>query len=300
MKPILTIFTPTYNRAYTLHLCYESLKRQTNKEFIWLVIDDGSTDNTKVLIEQWIQEDVVSIRYHYQENQGMHGAHNSAYEIIDTELNVCIDSDDYMPNDAVEKIIAFWKQHGNVNFAGIVGLDADQSGKIIGTTMPVGLKSTTLQQLYDTYKVKGDKKLVYRTDLTKKVPSYPIFPGEKYCPLATKYIFIDQLCPLLIMNEVLCHVEYLPDGSSMNIINQYKRNPQGFTYYRKIVMRYGPSKLLRFRAAVHYVCSSLLMKNRRFLWDSTNKLMTFFAIPLGVVLFFYIQKTQKPTVLNNG
>ena len=157
MKPSLTIFTPTYNRAHTLHLCYESLKRQTLKDFIWLIIDDGSTDNTKELIDQWIKEDIIPIRYYYQENQGMHGAHNTAYELIDTELNVCIDSDDYMPNDAVEKIITFWKRHGNENFAGIVGLDADQSEKVIGTTMPVGLKSTTLQELYDTYKVKSVK-----------------------------------------------------------------------------------------------------------------------------------------------
>ena len=110
MIPTLTIFTPTYNRAYTLHLCYESLKRQTSKDFVWLIVDDGSTDNTKEVVENWISENEVSIRYHYQDNQGMHGAHNTAYELIDTELNVCIDSDDYMPDDAVEKIVLFWNR----------------------------------------------------------------------------------------------------------------------------------------------------------------------------------------------
>ena len=92
-----------------MHLCYESLKRQTCKDFIWLIIDDGSTDDTKELVDSWILENKVEIRYYYQENQGMHGAHNTAYEKIDTELNVCIDSDDYMPDDAVEKIVSFWK-----------------------------------------------------------------------------------------------------------------------------------------------------------------------------------------------
>ena len=101
----LTIFTPAYNRAYTLHKCYESLKSQTNLEFKWLIIDDGSTDNTRELVHKWMEERELEIIYHYQENQGMHGAHNAAYELIDTELNVCIDSDDYMPNDAVEKIL---------------------------------------------------------------------------------------------------------------------------------------------------------------------------------------------------
>ena len=92
----LTVFTPSYNRAYTLNKCYESLKRQTSQDFIWLIIDDGSSDNTKELVDKWIKEDKINIKYIYQKNQGMHGAHNTAYENIDTELNVCIDSDDYI------------------------------------------------------------------------------------------------------------------------------------------------------------------------------------------------------------
>ena len=91
MKHTLTIFTPSYNRAYTLHKCYESLKKQTSKDFCWLIIDDGSTDNTKELVDNWIDENIIEIKYHYQNNQGMHGAHNTAYELIDTELNVCIE-----------------------------------------------------------------------------------------------------------------------------------------------------------------------------------------------------------------
>lgn len=107
MKPTLTVFTPTFNRAYTLHLCYESLKRQSCNDFLWLVVDDGSSDNTRELVESWIDEGVIQIRYYYQENLGMHGAHNAAYDIIDTELNVCIDSDDYLSDKAVEWIVSF-------------------------------------------------------------------------------------------------------------------------------------------------------------------------------------------------
>ena len=104
----LTVFTPTYNRAFCLGNCYESLKKQTCNEFKWLIIDDGSSDGTEQLAHSWIEEGIVDIHYVYQENQGMHGAHNTAYQLIDSELNVCIDSDDYMPVDAVEKIITFW------------------------------------------------------------------------------------------------------------------------------------------------------------------------------------------------
>ena len=109
----LTIFTPTYNRAYCLHLGYEALCRQTCKDFIWLIIDDGSSDNTADLVKSWQNEGKIKIEYHYQQNQGMHGAHNTAYRLIKTELNTCIDSDDYMPDDAVEKIVDFWREKGN-------------------------------------------------------------------------------------------------------------------------------------------------------------------------------------------
>lgn len=100
-KKMLTVFTPAYNRAHTIGRTYESLCRQTCQDFEWLVIDDGSSDHTKELVEGWIKENKIPIRYIYQNNQGMHGAHNTAYRNIHTELNTCIDSDDYMPDDAI-------------------------------------------------------------------------------------------------------------------------------------------------------------------------------------------------------
>jgi glycosyltransferase involved in cell wall biosynthesis len=294
--PTLTVFTPAYNRAYILHQCYESLKRQTCKDFIWLIIDDGSTDNTKHLVEKWILKNDVPIKYCYQENQGMHGAHNTAYSLIETELNVCIDSDDYMAEDAVEKIISYWRKNGSNKYAGIVGLDANQSGKIIGTKMPDKIKSSSLGDLYSRHKVKGDKKLVYRTELTKNTPPYPLFPGEKYCPLSYKYILIDQQYPLLILNEVLCHVEYLEDGSSLNMISQYKKNPRGFSYFRKVAMEHAPNFRERFRESVHYVSSNITIKNFKFVIESPRKLTTIMAIPFGLILWIYINKTSKSTM----
>lgn len=297
MGPTLTVFTPTYNRAYTLHLCYESLIRQTCKDFIWLIVDDGSTDDTKELVDKWKETGEVPITYYYQENQGMHGAHNTAYELIDTELNVCIDSDDYLPDDAVEKILSFWRKCGGNKFAGIVGLDADRSGNIIGTEMPKNIIASTLSDLYGKYRVKGDKKLVYRSELTKSTPPYPLFPGEKYCPLSYKYILIDQQHPLLIMNEILCNVEYLEDGSSLNIISQYKKNPYGFSFFRKEAMKYAPSLKSCFRETIHYISSNLMVKNYKFLNESPRLIITLLSIPFGIILFLYIQNTNKQTVM---
>ncbi|BFT75267.1 glycosyltransferase family A protein [Paenibacillus sp. P36] len=300
MKPTLTIFTPTYNRAYTLHLCYESLKRQTCNDFVWLIIDDGSTDDTSELVAGWISEGAIKIQYYFQENQGMHGAHNTAYELLDTELNVCIDSDDYMADNAVDKIISFWKKHGNVGYAGIIGLDATTDGNVIGTRLPDQLVSSTLSHLHAKHKVKGDKKLIYRSELTRKTPPYPIFPGEKYCPLSYKYILIDQECPLLIMNEVLCHVEYLVDGSSMNIIKQYIKNPRGFLFFRKVAMKLAPTYKDKLREAIHYVSTNLMINNSKFIVESPCKWTTLIATPFGVLLYFYIRNTSRATVMKRN
>lgn len=120
----LTVFTPLYNRINTLKRTYESLKRQTSKDFVWLIIDDGSTDNPYEIIKEWIKiNNGFEIKYVYKENGGMHTAHNTAYENIDTELNVCVDSDDYMPDNAVQLIIDCWNKNKNKGYAGIIALD---------------------------------------------------------------------------------------------------------------------------------------------------------------------------------
>ena len=300
MKPVLTVFTPAYNRGYSLHLCYESLCRQSNKSFIWLIIDDGSTDNTRELVEQWLQnENGFEIRYVYKENGGMHTAHNKAYELIDTELNVCIDSDDYMADDAVEKILSFWEKNGSDKYAGIIGLDATFDNQIIGTKFPEDLKTTTLLGYYANGGV-GDKKLIYRTDLMKKYPPYPEFEGERYVGLAYKYMLCDQEYELLVLNEVLCNVEYQLDGSSTNMYRQYLRNPNGFAFFRKAAMQYQPNLKRRFVECVHYVSSSILAKNKKFLKESPKKGMTILAIPFGVVLTYYIKSKSKDYMMVEG
>lgn len=120
----LTVFTPTYNRAFCLDQLYNSLCRQTSDDFTWLVIDDGSTDNTEDLVKGWIADGKIEIRYHKKPNGGMHTGHNAAYRLIDTQLNTCIDSDDFMPDDAVAVIVETWKSRGSDKVAGIIGLDA--------------------------------------------------------------------------------------------------------------------------------------------------------------------------------
>lgn len=283
-KKTLTVFTPAYNRGYIIHKCYESLCRQTSKDFVWLVVDDGSTDNTAQLIKEWQKQDNgFEIKYIYKENGGMHTAHNTAYENIDTELNVCIDSDDYMPDGAVEKIISFWRENGSDKFAGIIALDVYESNrKTIGSVLP-NKKSTTLMGYYNNGG-SGDKKLIYRTDVINSTPPYPVFEGEKYVGLAYKYHIVDETKELLIMNEPVCIVDYQDSGSSANMWKQYYKNPKGFAFFRKSEMKYQYGLQL-FKTCIHYVSSSIISKNKSFVKESPKKLMTVLAVPFGILLY---------------
>ena len=173
---LLTIFTPAYNRAHTLPRTYEILQKQECKDFIWLIVDDGSTDGTADLVKSWQKEENgFEIQYIYKENGGMHTAHNTAYENICTELNVCIDSDDKMAPGAIGKIKQTWEKVREKGYAGLIALDADFSGNVIGKGFPDGMRDTTLGGYYAAGGL-GDKKLIYRTDVINSVPPYPVFP----------------------------------------------------------------------------------------------------------------------------
>ena len=285
----LTVFTPAYNRAHTLPRAFEALKKQSDKRFVWLIVDDGSTDNTKEVVENFQKEDCgFKIEYVYKENGGMHTAHNLAYKLIKTELNTCIDSDDTIGDEAVGKILDFWEKNGSDEYAGIVGFDTDFDGNVIGTRFPEDLKKTTLGAYYKNGG-SGDKKLVYRTDVVKKFPPYPEYEGEKLVPLGSLYTLIDQDYELLVLDEALCRVEYQPDGSGASIFRQYRQSPKGFAYSRIIRMKYSDSFKERATGAIHYISSCIFAREKHFLKKSPKKLLTVLMIPFGVLLNIYIR-----------
>ena len=116
----VTVFTPTYNRGYTIGRLYDSLLRQTDKRFCWIIVNDGSTDNTEELILDWIKEKRIDIQYYKQKNQGKPSAHNKGVELTRTELFTCVDSDDYLKDNAIEEIITAWQNHPD-DCIGILG-----------------------------------------------------------------------------------------------------------------------------------------------------------------------------------
>ena len=289
----LTIFTPAYNRAHTLIRTYDSLCAQDCKDFIWLIIDDGSTDNTASLVKSWSsKENGFKIQYIYKKNGGMHTAHNTAYENIHTELNVCIDSDDRLALDAVKKIKNTWEKVKDKGYAGLIALDSDFSGNIIGKGFPEGMFETTLGGYYASGGT-GDKKLIYRTEIIKSVSPYPVFPGEKYVGLVYKYTLIDQKYKLYVLNDVICEVEYQSDGSSRTMWNQYLKNPKGFAFLRKNAMQFPTSKRRLIKDCIHYCSSSQIAENKHYIKESPQKLLTILCTPLGWMLTYKIRKKAK-------
>lgn len=301
----ITVFTPTYNRAYCLHKCYESMKRQTCKDFDWLIVDDGSSDDTKELVQSWIDNKPdFNIRYVYKENGGMHTGYNMAYELIETELSMNVDSDDYLTDSAIEEVLNFWNSHKRNDVGGIYALDCYENGNIIGLPFPEDMKEfrgwgykTIFYEVNGKkrkFRNQGDKKFIGVTKVIKEYPPIPVFEGEKYHSLYYKQHLIEQDYNILIYNKPVCVVEYMPDSSTNHMYTAYVKNPKGFCSERRFVMKYAPTFRLKFSDAIHYVAESMLAQDRHFLKNSTNKPITVLAFPIGVMLYCLIRyKTRK-------
>ena len=286
--PKLTIFTPAYNRAHTLPRTYESLCHQSCKDFIWLIVDDGSTDGTSELVRQWqVENNSFEIQYIYKENGGLHTAYNTAIAELSTELATCIDSDDWMVDGAVEKILYKWDSDGNENVAGIEALDCYASGEIIGDVLP-NQETINLIDLYvGNYHIKnGDRKLIVRSDLYKSVSPMPTLNGEKNFNPHYMHLQISQKYDFLVLNEPVCFVEYQPDGMSRNIFKQYLDSPNSFAQLRRLCMQFQDVPLLfKVKNAIHFDSSCILAGHIQSIWtESPAPLLTCSVLLPGVAL----------------
>ena len=293
----LTVFTPAYNRADLLPRCFESMKRQTNKNFIWLIIDDGSTDGTGDLVAGWQQEPLdFEIQYYYKENGGLHTAYNEAIAHTETELCMCIDSDDFMPDDAVEKVLSHWEAHGSTDVAGIVGLDFDLDGNCLGDPLPDQERVNLIDLLAGKYPIRNlDRTNVVRTELYKKFAPMPSFPGEKNFNPHYMHLQISMEYDFLVLNENLRFVEYQPDGMTNNILRQFRNSPRSFVETRKLYLSFPNTNWkFRFRHSMHYISSCIFAKQKHFLKESPAKAMTLAALLPGIALNLYIRfKTRR-------
>lgn len=295
-KKLITVFTPTYNREHLLPRLFESLCNQTLYNFKWLIVDDGSTDNTKSLVTQWQKETTFfQINYIYKNNGGLHTGYNTAIENIDTELCMCIDSDDWCPNNAIEKITDIWNKIDNENYIGFIGLDAYENGKIVGDMFPDDLKEMYRYEQNLKYKISGDKQEIYKTEILKKVFPQKTYKGEKNFNPSYSFIKADKFGKLYVTNDIFRIVEYQETGMSDSMIWQYFNSPNSFAEIRKqqMVLPYATFSYI-FKTNIHYISSCFLAhKISKSIKESPKKVYSILAFPLGILLGLYIKQKNE-------
>lgn len=286
----LTIFTPTFNRRNTLFKGYEALLRQSNKDFIWLIIDDGSTDDTCAVVHEWMNNNNgFEIQYVYKENGGLHTGYNKALELIQTELCVCIDSDDYMADDAVEIILNFWNENKSDDIAGFIARDAYPDRKVIGGIFP-DVEKLHVIELGDKYRFYGDTKMVFRSSLFKQVSPQPTYYNEKNFNPIYMILLLDYRYSFKLLDKVLCYVEYDSQGMSRNIFKQYMNSPNSFAALRLVYISSPYISLKgKIRNYIHLGASIFISKNMRWIERVPNVYLLILCFPLSFILFLVIK-----------
>lgn len=227
----ITVFTPTYNRGYIISNLYKSLQRQGFSDFEWIVVDDGSTDNTEILFSEFIKdENNFKITYVKTENGGKHRAINKGIEIANGELFFIVDSDDYLTDDALQKIdfVERTLSTESGKFGGICGSKGFSEKEIVGSTYENEgfLDITTLER--PKYKINGDKAEVFYTDVLKNY-LFPEFEGEKFL---TEGVVWDRIAndgyKLRFFNDIIYICDYLPDGLTAGVNKNIHNSPKGY------------------------------------------------------------------------
>lgn len=290
---MITIFTPAYNRAHTLPKLYESLQKQTSMDFEWLVVDDGSNDETECLIENYklqITNNIPSfeIRYIKQENGGKHTAINRGLEEAKGELFFIVDSDDRLTPDAVETISKDWVTVKDKNLCGISYLRGYSDGKVIGNGYPEA--DHTIANFIDmryNRGIAGDKAEVWVTEIMKQFP-YPKYEGERFFGESWNFIQQSEEHDMLWCNKIIYLCEYLVGGLTQSGRALRIHCPRGGRDMSLIAMGPRFNTKVRLKNAMLYVayCFFAKMPMKEIL-DIRQWKLALLMLPAGWALYRY-------------
>ena len=251
---MITVFTPTYNRAHLLPRLYESLCRQTFTDFEWVIVDDGSVDDTKGLSLSLPKREgtFFPIRYFYQENGGKHRAINRGVKEARGELFFIADSDDSLPPDALEQVARVYETvRGDESFGGVCGYMAHHDGTVIGHGNDAEILDTNSIDLRNKYHVQGDMMEVFRTEVMREFP-FPEIPNERFVPemlvwnrIATKY-------KLRVFHKVIYYRDYLDGGLTDKIVRIRMQSPVASMMTYAEMTRYDIPLIQKVKAAVNF------------------------------------------------
>lgn len=295
MKKI-TIFTPTYNRKKYLNSLYESLVRQTYKNFEWIIVDDGSIDDTEIQVSSFINEKKIDILYFFKENGGKHTCINKGIDLASGDLFFIVDSDDFLTDDALERII-YWEKTIDLDlkhkYIGLAGLRMYHNGEVIGGKLKKIYIDASPAELRYKYKIKGDKAEVFYTEMLKQYKFPIIDKKEKFL---TEGVIYNEMSKnnLLIrwFNEGLYYTEYLPGGLTMSGKDRCLENWSGYTYYYNQILELNIPLIEKIRHLSNYYRIGLNKFSLYQMYKNiNNKIISLVCMPLG--FFYYLKDKRK-------
>lgn len=279
----ITIFTPTYNRANRLHRVYDSLTKQNCYDFEWLIIDDGSADNTENIVQSFLDEKRFLVRYVKQQNGGKHRAYNRALELAQGDWFFCLDSDDWLADGAIEKILDFVYYREDKL---ILAYKKDEKGKLLSDEFPENMAPISLRKLNDDCHCNGEFSLIFRTEYARNYP-FPVFEGERFITESVVYdrMFASEKAVLLPAIITIC--EYQQDGLSNNLNRIMKANPAGYCLYfmQRIDMQTNWKE--RVIAAGKYHCFAMFSGKNKSRYTGKHKICVALTVPLGGLFWCY-------------
>ncbi len=279
----LTIFTPTYNRAYYLCALYKSIYEQNEEQIEWLIIDDGSTDNTYEVVKKFIEENKLNIKYIVQKNGGKARAYNNAVRHCKSQFFMCVDSDDVLLPNSLKNILTYCSEIKDNEIC--AGVGSPSANRDMLNFFP--RNSNEFCKLRNVYRngYKGEMTLVYKTEVLKKFP-FPEIEGEKFITENYLYNQIDDFYTTFFVDENWVEYHYLEDGYSSNEKNLYINNPKGWALVFNQRQKYARSLKERIVLCAKYWCFSKLGHNNGIISHSNYPIVTIISIPLG---FYYLK-----------
>lgn len=291
-KYLVTIFTPTYNRARLLKSLYESLKEQSDKDFEWIIVDDGSKDNTKEVVQGFIKEKIIPIKYLKKENEGKHIAINVGCDMAEGELFFIVDSDDYIPKEAIEEVKRDWEKYrNNTGIAGLVYLKAWKNGNLMGRKFEKDEFISNHVKEYNKGGVWGEKLKILRTEIFRK-NKFPKYENEKYVGEHVLWIEVSRKYDLVYINKVLYIAEYLEDGLTMAGRKLRIENPLGGIKGAQVLMQKDMCLKLRIKNNLLYSSYSFFAERtlKEIYKGAVQKFLLTLELPFGYVLYRYWKK----------
>lgn len=303
----VTVFTPTYNREKTLPRLYESLLKQSYKNFEWLIVDDGSIDNTETIINTWKSEKKLSISYYKQKNGGKHRAINKGLDYAKGELFFIVDSDDYLPENSLEIVIKrYLPIKENDSIIGVVGLYSTPNGSILkNQQFPLEVVDTNLIERREQYGITVDMAKVIKTDRFKDF-KFPDIEGENFVAESIVWNRMALDYQFRYFNEVIYVAEYFEDGLSSNSIRNRRKNPKYATLLYKELAHNSKAPLkLKFKSIINFwrfgFCDT---KNIFVLINRINHFpLALLALPFGIGLYMkdsYSDDVNIKKINNDG